>query len=62
MTILIFLTSKPLLLLLNLNKKPAVYRKHSRKVALLYLKILSELRKSLGSFFYHIKFIVFETV
>ena len=46
MTILIFLTPKPLLLLLNSNKKPAVYRKHFRKIALLYLKIVGELRKN----------------
>ena len=31
MTILIFFTSKPALLLLNLSKKLAVYRKHFQK-------------------------------
>ena len=57
-----FLTSKPSLLYLNLNKKPAVYRKHFRKIALLHLKIVSELRKNLRSFSHHINFIVFGTV
>ena len=45
MTILIFLTSKPSLILLNLNT-PAVYRKHFRKIALFHLKIAIELRKN----------------
>ena len=62
MTILIFLTSKPALLLLNLNKKLAVYRKHFQKIALLDLKIVSELRKNLSSSFHYIKLIVFETM
>ena len=62
MEILIFLTSKPSLLNLNLNQIPAVYRKHFRKIALLHLKIVSGLRKNLSSFFHQIKLIVFETV
>ena len=60
MTILIFLTSKPLLLLLNQNKNPAIYRKHFRKFVLLHLKIVNKQRKNLSSFFHHSKFIVFE--
>ena len=51
MTILIFLTSKPSLFLLNLHKKPSVYRKHFQKIVLLHLKIVRELRKNLSSFF-----------
>ena len=62
MTTLIFLISKPSSLHLNLNKKPAVSRKHFRKIAVLYLKTVSELRNDFSLFFHHIKFIVFETV
>ena len=50
MTILIFLTFKLSLLLLNLNKKTAEYRKRFRKIVLLHLKIVSELERSLSSF------------
>ena len=45
MTILIFFTSKSSLLLLNLNKKPAVYRKLFQKIVLLHLKIVSKRKK-----------------
>ena len=55
MAILIFFTSKPSLLLLNLNKKPPVYRKYLQKIGLLHLKIVSKLRNNLSSFFHHIK-------
>ena len=39
-----------------------VCRNQIWKIALLYLKIVSELRKNFSSFFHRIKFIVFETV
>ena len=39
-----------------------VCRNQIRKIALLYLKIVGELRKNFSSFFHRIKFIVFETV
>ena len=57
------LTSKPSLLYSDLKKNPAAYIGNtSEKLNLLQLKIVSELRKNLSSFFYHIKFIVYETV
>ena len=40
----------------------AVCRNQIRKIALPYLKIVSELRKNFSSFFHRIKFIAFETV
>ena len=60
MTTLMFLTSKPSLLYLNLNKKPEVYGKHFQKNSLFYLKVVSELRKNLSSCFHHINFIVYK--
>ena len=48
--------------IISFKFKPAVYRKQFQKIVLLHLKIVSELRKNLSSFFYHIKFIVFETM
>ena len=57
------LTSKPSLLYSDLKKNSAAYIENtSEKLNLLQLKIVSELRKNLSSFFYHIKFIVYETV
>ena len=43
---LIFLTSKPSALLLDLDKKPAVCRKYFQKIILLHLKIMGELKKN----------------